>query len=383
MRPIVELGVFASVFLLGVRLLAFAYGYPARALYDGELAAQERLASGMSRWTDGDSSRDQFSTGSARFDGEWLFATHMMGSLGFSQLALQHPERGARYAEAADRSIDVLVSARGRAFDHEAWGRDPLQDLGSGRDHVAYLGYLALAASLARMVNPESRHAELEQRVIEHLVARFEQSPNALLETYPGEMFPIDNTSFFGALAVHDRVTGEDHRALLDHLLEQLQRRYRDPHTGLLYQAVDPTDGTPIDAPRGSGTALAAYFLSFADPAVSRSLYQSMQEQLLVRTLGFGTTREYPSAAAGGMGDIDSGPVVLGQGVSATGFTLALARIHADRETFVATYATASFFGGPVAGNHALGGPIGDGLLFALTTALPARTWAEMPRPGS
>ncbi len=364
-------------FLGAVRLLALWHAAPAEALYDGDADAQAELAQGMHRWVADDLGRDDFATGSSRFDGEWLFATRMMAALGYAQVALEHPSARAEHAEWIDLAIDGLVSERGRAFDREAWGTDPLADLGSRRAHVAYLGYLALATSLARLVNPRSRHAALEQRVIEHLISRFEASEVGLLETYPGEAYPIDNTSFFGALAVHDRATGQDHRPLLNVLLGRLRQRYRDPHTGLLYQSVDPDDGSPIGLPRGSGTALGAYFLSFADPELSRSLYESMRESLLVRTLGFGTTREYPHGLDG-LGDVDSGPVLLGQGVSATGFTLALARIHGDREAFVTTYATASFFGGRVEGNYALGGPIGDGLLFALSTALPAATWSAL-----
>jgi hypothetical protein len=83
------------------------------------------------------------------------------------------------------------------------------------------------------------------------------------------------------------------------------------------------------------------------------------------------------------VGDVDSGPVILGQGVSATGFTLALARIHGDRETFTATWATACAIGGAVDANgrhFALGGPIGDALLFALSTAPPRARWATRGR---
>lgn len=369
-------------FFAAVRGLAAWHGQPAEALYDGELEAQAGLARGVDRWLDEDLSREDFDTGSGRYDGEWLFAVRMMAVLGYAQTALEHPELTDDHSERIDRALDALVSKDSRAFDREAWGSDPLDDLGTDRPHVAYLGYLALALSLARLVDPHTRHAALEERVIAHLARCFERSDIGLLRTYPGEIYPIDNTSFFGALAVHDRATGEDHGALLHHLLSQLDARYRDPQSGLLYQSVDPDDGAPLDRPRGSGTALAAYYVSFADPTLSRSLYRAMRRCLIGDTFGFGTTREYLEGE-GGLGDVDSGPVIFGQGVSATGFTLALARVHGDRATYVSTYATASMFGGPIddEGTHyALGGPMGDALLFALSTALPAERWAAVGR---
>ncbi|HJL14732.1 MAG TPA: hypothetical protein RMH99_03695 [Sandaracinaceae bacterium LLY-WYZ-13_1] len=371
-----QLGAAIAVIALVVRGLAWFHGRPAEALYDGELEAQRAMARGMDRWVEAELSRDDFGTGSTRFDGEWLFATRMMAALGYAQTALEHPSLRAAHAPRVAACVEALVSPTGRAFDAEAWGTDPLDDLGSTRDHAAYLGYLALAMALERALDPDTPHAALEQRVVDHLSTRYEASELGLLETYPGEVYPVDNTAAFGALAVHDRVTGQDHAALRARLLATLDRRYRDPRTGLLYQAVDPDDGAPVDRPRGSGTALAAYYLSFADRARSRALYDAIRERLGNRALGFATTREYPPGAWG-LGDVDSGPVVLGQGVSATGFTLALARIHGDRETYVATYATASFFGGRVEADgthHALGGPVGDALLFALATARPEET---------
>jgi hypothetical protein len=369
---------FVAALPLGVRGLASWHGRGAGALYDGDREAQDAMARGVDRWVGAELGRGDFATGDARYDGEWLFATRMMAALGYAQLAIEHPATREDSAARIDRCLVAITDPSSRLFDGEAWGSDAFDDLGTERAHVAYLGYLALALSLARLVDPDTRFAALEQRIVDHLAVRFEASELGLLETYPGEIYPIDNTSFFGALAVHDRATGQDHGALLARLLETLGR-YRDPHTGLLHQSVRVETGAPADLARGSGTALAAYFLSFADPALSRSLHASIDEHLANDLLGFGTVREYP-AGQGGFGDVDSGPVIFGQGVSVTGFSIALARIHGDRGAFEARYATAAFFGGPIDedGTHyALGGPLGDSLLFALTTALPASTWAE------
>lgn len=89
---------------------------------------------------------------------------------------------------------------------------------------------------------------------------------------------------------------------------------------------------------------------------------------------GFGAMREYPSGRSGN-GDIDSGPVVLGASVSATGFALASSRLHGDRETFVGLYRTAHLFGLPVGDSagfrYVSGGPLGNAILLAMLTAGP------------
>jgi hypothetical protein len=71
--------------------------------------------------------------------------------------------------------------------------------------------------------------------------------------------------------------------------------------------------------------------------------------------------------------DIDSGPVILGFGVSATGFAVGASRANDDRDSFVALYATAHLFGAPFdeSGSRTFttGGPLGDAILFAMLTA--------------
>jgi len=82
--------------------------------------------------------------------------------------------------------------------------------------------------------------------------------------------------------------------------------------------------------------------------------------------------REYPHGHSGS-GDIDSGPVILGYGVSATGFALGPARIHGDQALFGRLLRTAVLFGAPLQRKDTLefvsGGPLGNAILFAMLTA--------------
>ncbi|MEQ9321324.1 MAG: ATP-binding cassette domain-containing protein, partial [Polyangiaceae bacterium] len=68
--------------------------------------------------------------------------------------------------------------------------------------------------------------------------------------------------------------------------------------------------------------------------------------------------------------------LVFGYGISATGFAIGAARIHGDRERFEGLYATAHLFGAPVTQDGmtsvVTGGPLGDAILFAMLTAIPA-----------
>lgn len=336
--------------------------------FRGDAATQAALARSLEETIARPLSRRDFPTGSRLLDGEWLFGTYMMAAMGFGQLALEHPQTRARELRRLHDCIAKMISPAVRAFDTEAWGGDDaLATLAGDADHGSYLGYLNLALGLDRLLDPKSEYARLNDRVTAALARRLERAPSLLLESYPGLIFPVDNTAVIGSIALHDRALGSQaHRALVTRACAALAERWRDPRTGLLRQTM------PGGAARGSGTALAAYFLGFADRRLSAELLAAMKRELYAAPLGFGAMREYPRGRAG-RGDADSGPLVLGFGVSATGFALGAARVSGDAALFGRLYATVALFGVPVARGGArhfsTGGPIGNAIMFAMLTA--------------
>jgi hypothetical protein len=362
-----RVGLSILVFFVVLRLVPRAVcARDAGALFDGDRMAQEQLAAGVAAWLSSDLSHAAFDTGSRRFDGEWLFGTHMMAVMGLGQVAHEHPETAAPNATAIDRAIDGMLSPEGGAFDREAWGEDALASLRSGNTsgHAAYLGYLGMALGMHRLVDPRSRWSALDDDVAAALARRLDASPTALLETYPREAYPVDNAAVIAAIALRDHTAREDtHARAIARALERLKSDHVDPATGLLTQSA----GGP---PRGSGTLLAVYFLAYADPAFSASLWRAAVRALEDSVLGFGVMREYRGV---GHGDIDSGPIVLGYGFSATGFALAGARVHGDRDRYAHLYATAYLFGAPIYAKgqrrFVTGGPLGDAILLAMLTA--------------
>lgn len=347
-------------------------GRDAPAYFEGELSQQTALANGCKEWLGkGKLRRGRFGTASGRFDGEWMFATYMMTGMGFAQMAEEHPENADEYRPLVEAAVDEILTPASKAFEVEAWGTDPIGAVDGDHGNAAYLGYLDLLLSLERRVWPNNKHAALNDRITASLVRRLDRAPLSLVESYPGEIYPIDNTALMGAIGTYDRATGKDHSRVLSRVLGALDAKYTDPASGLLYQRVAPGTGVPVDAARASGTALAVYFLSFADLARAKRLDQAVARSTDVYG-GFGLVREY-ARGADGSGDIDSGPVLLGYGVTATGFSLSGARIAQDEGRFRSLYATAHLFGSPRdsggSRHFVSGGPVGDAILFAMLTA--------------
>ena len=310
-----------------------------------------------------------------RFTGEWALVTHQMIALGLAQLCLAHPAWRAALAPVATKAAAKSFRVEMRAFGTRAWtGEDAMESLDGDHGH-AYLGWSALALGMARLVDPAFPAALAAQH--DALIAAYERrlraSPTGLIETYPHEAYPTDVAAVAGAIAVHARAAHVSHDAVLRHWAERVRTRQIDPATGLVVQRMDATTGAPHDAPRASGTALAAYFAGFADRDVAQLLATGALRQLRTR-LGFGGIREYPDDLDG-KGDVDSGPVIFGISVAATGFALAPARALGDDGAFTALYRTVSLFGMPTTDGDrrrfAIGGPIGNALLLALLTSGP------------
>lgn len=364
----------AVLFVVGVSFVPYWWcSRGAGAWYLGEAEVQEELARGVETWVVGGLGRNSFHTGSRQFDGEWLFGTYLMAGMGYVQMAKAHPEGRERYLPLARTCIERLMSDDVKAFDREMWNGDPIGSLDKEGGHAAFLGYFNLLLGLFRELAPETELAELNDRITAALVRRIEGSPMTLLESYPNEVYPVDNCAVVASIAVQSRVTGVDRKALLERFHGVLRAKYVDPKTGLLIQAATPKTGEPADAPRGSGTTLGLYFLSFSDKALSAELYRACRRELAGTVFGFGGVKEYPASLRHEGGDIDSGPVVFGYGLSPTGFLIGGSRIHGDRDLFGRLYATAYAMGAPYRHdgrlNFVTGASLGDAILFAMLTA--------------
>jgi hypothetical protein len=262
-----------------------------------------------------------------------------------------------------------------RDFGTRAWrGEDAMASLGSPHGH-AYLAYSALALGMARLVDPAFPKTLADQH--DTLVLAYERrllsSKTGLIETYPGEAYPTDVAAVAAAIAVHGRATGTSHEAVLRRWAEGLRTYQIDAASGLVIQRMDARTGAAHDSPRASGTGLAAYFAGFADRGVAELLLQGLVRQE-ASFFGFSAIREYAGGHEGS-GDVDSGPVLLGVSVSATGFTLAPARAFGQAPMFTHVYRTTDLFGLPVGlgdrRRFAIGGPIGNALLLAFLTSGP------------
>ncbi|MEV0295947.1 hypothetical protein [Nocardia sp. NPDC050710] len=372
-RPLaIVIGIVVAVLVAGL-LPRWWCGRDADEWYRGDPARVRGLAEEMVAFETEDDHRRATGAGET-LAGMWGLLAHQMTALGLAQVCLEHPEWRGRYAPIMTRAAAKSLLPEMRAEFTAAWhGQDGLADLDSPNGH-AYLSYPALALGMARLVDP----AFPPDLAFQHdaLITSYERrllvSPTGLLDTFPGEAYPTDVAAVAAAIAVHGRVTGADHTAVLAHWAQRVRAVQIDRDTGLVLQRMG-VDGRMHDAPRASGTGLAAYFAGFADRALAEELATGLFRQER-SVLGFSAIHEYGDGYDG-VGDMDSGPLILGISVSATGFALAPARSFGHRDMFTRLFRTTDLFGLSLRSGtrlrFATGGVIGNALLLAFLTSGP------------
>jgi hypothetical protein len=342
------------------------------ALFLGDLPAQKPIAAIVLRDIQQGIKPEQFKTGNPRFDGEWTIGTQQMAVMGLGQMVLAHPELRETYLPSIEQCVEQLLQPGTVAFGTEAYGENGLVALNSAEGH-AYLGYVNLALSMLRIIEPNNRFAAVHDRLTGALVRRLQAAPYGLIETYPNEAYPADNAAVIASIALSDRATGKNHQSLLSTLTEQFKQRYVDAKTGMVFQSAEAISGRLIDQPRASGTALSAYFLAFVDPPLAKQLFQAVIKQK-VDISGFVGIREYPQGQAGS-GDIDSGTLMFGVSPAATSFTIASSRLFQEQELYGNLYRTIDFFSKNLPSDQKTAdladSPLKHATLLAMLTAMP------------
>ncbi|WP_394843388.1 hypothetical protein LZC95_40870 [Pendulispora brunnea] len=343
-------------------------GRGAEAWFRGDAEPQTQLAADVAAFEQEDDPR--------QFNGKMALWTHQMAALGLAQVVFEHPERKAEYVPIITRAASKCFLPEMRGFGTEAWsGEDAFKSLEGSHAH-GYLGGAALAISVARALDPAFPADVAKQH--DALIAAFERrllaSPSGLVETFPHAAHPHDTAAIAGALAWHTRATGRVHTQALSYWTDKVRTKQIDPASGLLVQRMEHRNGRGTDFPRASGTALAAYYASYADRGIAALLREAVLRHAS-DLWGFGGVREYEDGHSG-FGEDDDVPVLLGISPTATVFALAPARVSENAAEFTRLYRTTTLAGVPYTSGGrtrflALG-PIGNAVLLALLTARTA-----------
>lgn len=274
-----------------------------------------------------------------------------------------------RVHEIRRRALSANVSPFHKPFHHS----DRLDD------HNLYYSHLALILGIERIIRcgeectGKDDHDAMLTRLVTHLRSRSLATRTFHARSYPDSpRWPADQLVTLVAIRVYD---ASHHTHLLDAPLAgylRVMREHTDTETGLFQSAITPLPYSRI--PRGCAISYSIPLLAQVAPDVARDQYRAYTRHMTASVLGLGGFREWPPGRELNA-DADSGPIVFGMGVAATGFGLGAARIMDDEQEVRAIGRTVISIGIPSPnprGGYLMSPLLGEAILFNGRTA---RIW--------
>ena len=203
------------------------------------------------------------------------------------------------------------------------------------RNGVFWLGQRNLALGQLLEIVPEGQRpphlVDEFHRNSESLAEAFLASPTAHLDSYPGLCWPADNVTALASLLLHDRLYSTNYRTAYEYWRDWTED-YCDPQTGLPAGHLNSRTGQLLQPARGCATSWILALLPEMDRGWAADLYGLYQKHFLVTRLGFRGFREYPEGFKR-RSDVDSGPILLDAGATATVVGLAASFANNDAKT--------------------------------------------------
>jgi len=226
--------------------------------------------------------------------------------------------------------IEALQTPRMSGFVAPHFG----EPFGANDIHVAVFvhGHFLNLAMRYREISGDTRYDSLIHRVAAALARAYLGTDGPILRSYRDMWWITDNFPALSALSRYDRVFGRDTSEARSRFLSSLKAYYLDKGTGLFCTYVNPDGHSQVQGARGISVMYGLHFLKDFDAPLAASQYE-LARQCFVRSLfGITAVREFPEGFSAAS-DIDSGPLILGAGPSASGFAIAAAAVNGDDST--------------------------------------------------
>lgn len=263
---------------------------------------------------------------------------------------------GLAWAELAQGNLSEKPDLRIRAakeavYAYEAVDSDkgklPFPKSLSPEYGIYYSGWrnylLAKTLSIPGDFPGKTDYSQTFQARCQQIAEAFRKHESPYLSSYSDQSWPADSFLAIASLAIHDKLYGPVYKQDIDRWLQKV-KKHLDLETGMLAHKTDPNSGEMIEKPRGGSMALMLRLLAEIDPELASNQYALFKENFVSRALGLPMVREYPKGTFG-IGDIDSGPVILGTSFAGTIVSIGTFSVFGEPEIADRQYRTVTAFG--------------------------------------
>ncbi|MBI1367175.1 MAG: hypothetical protein GC162_00830 [Planctomycetes bacterium] len=252
---------------------------------------------------------------------------YTLPAIAYGALAADEPDRRAAHLEHAASLLDLAVvntAAQLKAPRHD------LMQLRDMRQQGTWIGQLNLALSIWRCAGGDGRYEALNDHLTKLLVDTMTPLKGKPIDSYPDQSWPFDTAPTLLSIKLHDQIAGAHQaEALIRQHLAWLKAEGTDAATGLPVSRIRTVHDDAKRAPRGCDLSWRLALLAALDADEARRLYDLYVRHFWLERPMIAGFAEWPEGK--GDMDVDSGPIVMGIGASASALGIAAARsMHDD-----------------------------------------------------
>ena len=235
-------------------------------------------------------------------------------AMAYCSLAADEPDRKQHHLKHAAMLIDLAITNTAAEL------QVPRGDLMSLRDYRrqgTWLGQLNLTLSVWRCAGGDGRYTKLNDHLTSLLITAMTPLGGAPIESYPQYSWSFDTVPALLSIKLHDQQTGQ-HRAdamVRDHIA-WLKTHGSDPATSLPLSQIRNGQRAVRHPPRGCDLSWRIAMLAQLDADYARRLYDAYVKHFWIQRELIAGFAEWPGGRADM--DVDSGPILMGIGASAT-----------------------------------------------------------------
>ena len=188
-------------------------------------------------------------------------------------------------------------------------------------------------------------------------------------------VWTADQATYLYAIWRADEVMDTKRKAIRESWLKTMQANFIETDTGLLHSQVSTKPIRVDSPPRASSVAWTIIFLGEIFPEFSTRQYALLEAHRSRRVFSLSAFKEFPGLGIFRLGDLDSGPLILGFSPSATGFGLATQGLYGSQDVYQRCYRIFELFGFPLSDEkgkrYRMGNAMGDAILLYSKIAKP------------
>ena len=209
----------------------------------------------------------------------------------------------------------------------------PLQ-ITSLSEHGLYLTHLNIILASYQQIAQDKKYLPLQQKVSTYLAQETISDPQKHVRSYKDlpHKWPADQSATLYSIWLFDQQnkTTLSTKPIAE-WLNYMDTNATDPKTHLPYSNITGKHNGKI--PRGCALSWSIRYISFFAPTQAKQLWSNYKKSHYESGFFISGFREFPTGITR-ESDSDSGPIVRGIGVAASGFALPASKVMHDRSTY-------------------------------------------------